>query len=74
MRDRGDFDMDVHVEPNENDQWSAVDRAHNTVVGTATSQKDAEQLARTYLAENGGGNLTVHDQKGKAKGTVRVGD
>lgn len=67
--------MDIHVVPNEHDQWSVEDRASTAepIVGTYPTQKEAEAAGRLVLSQQGGGGvLTLHGQDGKVRGTVHV--
>jgi len=73
IEEGGSLIVDVHVKPNEHDQWSVVDRGDSDrVVGTEATKADAENTARKLIGQVGGGTLTMYSQDGKPKKPVQV--
>lgn len=64
---------DIHVVPNEHDEWSVADTASpERPVSTHTTQKEAVAAARLHLEQNGGGDLTLHAKDGTPRDTTHV--
>lgn len=73
IEEGGGLIVDLHVKPNEHEQWSVVDRGDaDRVVGTEATKGDAEQIARKLIGQVGGGSLTLYSKDGKPQDPVQV--
>jgi hypothetical protein len=68
--------MDIHVVPAGNGDWLVENRSARTERDRQDSvwatKKEAEERARKYLGQVGGGHLTLHGQDGKPGDPVTV--
>jgi hypothetical protein len=62
---------DIHIIP-DGDRWNAK-QENGGVVSTHDTQAEAEQAAKAYARENGGGEVFVHRDEGEFS-RIRKGD
>lgn len=58
------------------DQWAAIKEGSTKVSAYAGSQKEAEQLAKEFCKNSGGGEVKIHTPKGPIRDsdTVKPGN
>jgi len=61
---------------NQNKNWKVLKENSDRVSATASTQKEAEQLAKQYCGNNGGGEVIIHKPDGiiRDKDTVPHGN
>lgn len=61
-----------HVTKNQTKGWNVKKEGSTRVSTTVATQKEAEQLAKQYAGNNGGGEVRIHGLDGKIRDSDTV--
>ncbi len=56
-----------HVVPDSEKGWVVKKEGGKKVSGSATTQRDAEKMAKDYSSNSGGGEVVIHRRDGKIR-------